>query len=51
MSYLVDIMALAGIALIGFGTYLIYPPAAYIVTGAIITSLSILSAIRKGVKQ
>jgi len=38
-----DVFAFSGIALVGYGTYQIYPPAAYIVTGLFLFGLAMWS--------
>lgn len=38
-----DFLAAAGVALIGLGLYLIYPPLAYLVTGACLLVLGLFA--------
>jgi len=46
-----DGVALAGVALICYGLWLIYPPAAYIAGGGALVGLSALSARRRAGAQ
>lgn len=44
MSYLIDGLAVFGIILIGYGSWLIYPPAGFISVGVIFLGLAYLGS-------
>lgn len=48
MRYVFDVLALIGTGLIGVGAWWIYPPAALMIVGAILLTLSIFGARRNG---
>jgi hypothetical protein len=41
-SALIDITGLAGVGLVGYGSWLIYQPAAFIVTGGLLLSYAVI---------
>jgi hypothetical protein len=42
-SALIDITGLAGVGLVGYGSWLIYQPAAFIVTGGLLLSYAVVA--------
>lgn len=45
-SFFLDVVALAGLSLAGYGVYKIYQPAMFIFVGIVLLSYAIMSALR-----
>ena len=46
LEYLDDVLVIVGTALVGVGVWLIYPPAALIVVGAVLLAIGLYAARR-----